>query len=59
MFDGGELKEAYVYDNLADPYQRRNLAGLPEYADLRRTLRERLEQVILREEGRAIPVAAL
>ena len=59
MFDGGELKEAYVYDNLAAPYQRRNLAGLPEYADLRRTLRERLEQVILREEGRAIPVAAL
>ena len=53
MFDGGDLREAYVYDNLADPYQRRNLAGLPEYADLRAELRRRLEAAVLREEERA------
>jgi len=56
MFDGGDLREAYVYDNLADPYQRRNLAGLPEYADLRAELRRRLEAAVLREEGKRVKI---
>ena len=56
MFDGGDLREAYVYDNLADPYQRRNLAGLPEYANLRAELRRRLEAAVLREEGKRVKI---
>jgi uncharacterized sulfatase len=57
MFEGTSLREAYVYDNTADPYQRRNLAGLDEYAVLRRELRDHLEAAILREEGKRISVA--
>ena len=60
MFEGspekGVLREAYVYDNILDPHQRRNLAGMAEYADLRRELLDRLEAAILREEGKRIPV---
>ncbi len=56
MFDGPVLRETHVYDNRTDPHQRRNLAGMPEYADLRRELRERLERAILREEGKRIPI---
>ena len=60
MFEGpperGVLREAYVYDNIRDPHQRHNLAGLAEYADLRRELLARLEAAIFREEGMRIPV---
>ena len=56
MFDGPVLRESHVYDNRTDPHQRRNLAGMPEYADLRRELRLRLERAILREEGKRIPI---
>jgi len=60
MFEGspekGVLREAYVYDNIRDSHQRHNLAGMAEYADLRRELLDRLEAAILREEGKRIPV---
>ena len=56
MRDGAVLREAYVYDNLADVHQRRNLAGLGAYAEVREALRQRLEAAILREEGSPLSV---
>ena len=56
MRDGAVLREAYVYDNLADVHQRRNLAGLGAYAEVREALRQRLETAILREEGSPLSV---
>ena len=62
MFEGEggsrRLCEAALYDDIADPYQRNNLAELKDYAALREELRERLEAVILREEGKSIRVLA-
>ena len=59
MLRDGVLREACVYDNREDPYQRRNLAGLEEAAPLRENLRKRLEEVMLREENLALPVLPL
>lgn len=35
-----------LYDNVKDPYQMKNLAEAPEYADLRKTLNQRLYQLL-------------
>jgi N-acetylglucosamine-6-sulfatase len=40
-----DLGEAELYDLQADPYQRRNLADLPRYADLRQRLAPRLDEL--------------
>jgi arylsulfatase A-like enzyme len=47
-----------LYDNVKDPYQMRNLAGNPEYSDVRIQLNERLD-LLLREAGDAEDTKAL
>lgn len=43
--------ERYLYDLAADPYERVNLAGKPEYGDVAERLRERLLARIEAVEG--------
>jgi hypothetical protein len=48
--------ERYFYDLKKDPYQRNNLVKDPQYAEIRSTLREKLKQHILRQEGLAADI---
>lgn len=43
--------ETHLYDNVADPHQRTNLAGDPSTATLRRELATRLAELIAEVEG--------
>lgn len=44
-------KEAYLYDNRLDPYQRNNLIDKPSHAELRKVLKGRLLKRIKEVEG--------
>jgi uncharacterized sulfatase len=48
--------ERYLYDLKKDPYQHNNLVKDPQYAEIRSTLREKLKQHILRQEGLAADI---
>jgi arylsulfatase A-like enzyme len=47
-------RESYLYDLAADPYELKNLIGLPSHAEVAHRLRERLRQRML-ELGEAAP----
>ena len=47
----GQYRETHLYDLVADPHQRHNLAGSPATAELRRTLARRLVDAVERVEG--------
>lgn len=50
--------ERYLYDLRADPYERVNLAGRPEYDDVAERLRERLVERIETVEGATPTISA-
>lgn len=51
----GEDAPMYLFDNVADPFQMNNLIADPEYAPLRRELRERLVDWLRRAEDPFVP----
>jgi arylsulfatase A-like enzyme len=53
-----EYVERFLYDLRADPHQRVNLAGRPDYRDVADELRARLRDLIREYEGREAEIRA-